>query len=73
MTDNYDMYVCYLIRMGISEMAYAANDYEAMNEVYPELYQACKQALAEGEHKSFSEEEWTELLKLYTITYILTC
>ena len=54
-------------------MAYAANDYEAMNEVYPELYQACKQALAEGEHKSFSEEEWTELLKLYTITYILTC
>ena len=72
LTDNYDMYVCYLIRMVIFEMAYAANDYEAMNEVYPEHYQACKQALAEGEHKSFSEEEWTELLKLYTITYILT-
>ena len=65
LTDNCDMYVCYLIREGLFEMSYAAKDLEVDKEVFPAQYYARKQALAEGEHKSFPEEEWKELLKLY--------
>ena len=62
LTDDLEMYVCYPIVDGVFEYSLSALDIELWKENNCSLYNAYMTALDSGGYKSYTKDEWKELL-----------